>query len=78
VRFEVRRENNEYTDFTGFHVSTSISVSVATTDLGAAPKHAPKTRTVLAEVARIIPARSANGYYPVYTDIPRGRAGYCA
>ena len=20
----------------------------------------------------------ANGYYPVYTDIPRGNAGYCA
>jgi hypothetical protein len=35
---------------------------------------------ILAEVARTIPAAqlTTDGYYPVYTDVPRGRAGYCA
>jgi hypothetical protein len=35
---------------------------------------------ILAEVAKVItsPDPSGNGYYPVYTDIPRGNAGYCA
>ena len=26
----------------------------------------------------MIPTPVANGYYPVYTDLPRGRATYCA
>ena len=36
--------------------------------------------TILAEVAKVItsPDPSGNGYYAVYTDIPRGNAGYCA
>jgi hypothetical protein len=35
---------------------------------------------ILAEVVKVItaPDPSGNGYYPVYTDIPRGNAGYCA
>ena len=35
---------------------------------------------ILAEVAKVItnPDPSGNGYYAVYTDIPRGSAGYCA
>ena len=35
---------------------------------------------ILAEVAKVItsPDPSGNGYYPVYTDLPRGHAGYCA
>jgi hypothetical protein len=35
---------------------------------------------ILAEVAKNItnPDPSGNGYYPVYTDIPRGNANYCA
>lgn len=37
------------------------------------------TSTILAEVCReISPDPSGNGYYPVYTDTPRGHAGYCA
>jgi len=42
------------------------------------------TATILAEVARQVTAGqitldlSGNGYYPVYTDLPRGTAGYCA
>ena len=38
------------------------------------------TSATLAEVARNItnPDPTGNGYYPVYTDLPRGNAGYCA
>jgi hypothetical protein len=33
---------------------------------------------VLTVVARNISNPVANGYYPVYSDIPRGHSGYCA
>lgn len=33
---------------------------------------------ILAEVCKVIPSPVSNGYYPVYTDLPRGNAGYCA
>jgi hypothetical protein len=37
------------------------------------------TGPILAEVCKLVtPDTSGNGYYPVYTDIPRGNAGYCA
>jgi len=36
------------------------------------------TSTILAEVCKVIPNPVSNGYYPVYTDVPRGNAGYCA
>ena len=42
------------------------------------------TSTILAEVCKqiaagnIVPDAGGNGYYPVYTDVPRGNAGYCA
>jgi len=38
------------------------------------------TSTILTEVCKEIPNPdpTGNGYYPVYTDTPRGHAGYCA
>jgi hypothetical protein len=42
------------------------------------------TSAILAEVCKqitagnIAPDPGGNGYYPVYTDVPRGNAGYCA
>lgn len=33
---------------------------------------------ILAEVCKVIPSPVSNGYYPVYTDVKRGSAGYCA
>ncbi len=42
------------------------------------------TSTILAEVCKqvtagnIVPDAGGNGYYPVYTDVKRGSAGYCA
>jgi hypothetical protein len=37
------------------------------------------TSAILAEVCKTVtPDSSGNGYYAVYTDLPRGNAGYCA
>lgn len=38
------------------------------------------TSPILAEVCKVItsPDPSGNGFYPVYTDVKRGSAGYCA
>src|SRR5207244_4459596 len=38
------------------------------------------TSTILAEVCKAItsPDPSGNGFYPVYSSVPRGNAGYCA
>ena len=33
---------------------------------------------ILAEVCKVIPNPVSDGYYPVYTDVKRGSAGYCA
>lgn len=39
-----------------------------------------RTSTILAEVCKVVksPDSAGNGYYAVYTDVPRGHAGYCA
>ena len=68
--------NGEYTDSSG-HVSTAVSSSGYLVDSSAAPS-APTTAQVLAVVARKISNPKTNGYYPVYSDKKRGRAGYCA
>jgi hypothetical protein len=36
------------------------------------------TSAILAEVCKVIANPVSNGYYPVYVDLPRGNAGYCA
>lgn len=37
------------------------------------------TQTILNEVCKVVsPASNGDGYYAVYTDTPRGNAGYCA
>ena len=37
------------------------------------------TSAILAEVCKnVTPDSSGNGYYPVYVDLPRGNASYCA
>jgi len=67
----------EYTDGGG-SVSTSVSYSGHLFDSSAAPSHAPSTSAVLAIVAANISSPQPNGYYPVYSDQPRGHANYCA
>jgi hypothetical protein len=37
-----------------------------------------QTGPILAEVCKVIPNPVSNGYYPVYTDVKRGSARYCA
>jgi hypothetical protein len=69
--------NTEYFD-SGGHVGTSVSYSGHLLDTSAAPRHAPRTSTVLAEVAKMITNPVPNGYYPVYVDTKRGHTGYCA
>jgi hypothetical protein len=48
-------------------------------DASATPSGAPSTSQVLQEVANATNNHPvANAYYPVYSDQPRGNAGYCA
>jgi hypothetical protein len=71
--------NTEYTDSANRRVSTGITFGKSNDrfDYSATPARDPGTSGVLAEVGKMI-APVPNGYYPVYTDIPRGNAGYCA
>jgi hypothetical protein len=70
--------NSEYYDGSG-NVNTSISSAGHLTDSTATPSGAPSTSQVLAAVARATNnSPVANAYYPVYSDKPRGSAGYCA
>ena len=72
------KTSDEYTGSNG-------QVGAATTHLGhvidtSASTGGGNTSTILAEVCKVItsPDKSGNGYYAVYTDTPRGNAGYCA
>jgi hypothetical protein len=74
------RSNGEYYDATGNVNTSTISRGSDVVDSATAtPPGAPSTAQVLAEVAKATnnnPTRGA--YYPVYSDQPRGNAGYCA
>lgn len=69
--------NTEYTGTNGA-VGNGVTFNGHVIDTSAAPRRAPSTSAVLAEVARRITSPKANGYYPVYSDQKRGHAGYCA
>jgi hypothetical protein len=70
--------NTEYTDSLGRQVQTNVSVGNSLPDTSATPARDPGTSGIQAEVAKMITNPVSNGYYPVYTDIRRGSAGYCA
>ena len=70
--------NSEYNDSTNKFVSTAVHENTVKIDGSAAVSRAPQTSDILAEVARMYPHPTANAYYPVYIDQPRGHAGYCA
>jgi hypothetical protein len=73
------RTNGEYTDGSGTVNTSSIGKSGNLTDTSATPTGAPSTSAVLSEVAKVTGNHPvANAYYPVYSDQPRGNAGYCA
>jgi hypothetical protein len=71
--------SDEYTD----NLSSGDQVGPTTTYAGhlidpSTASGGASTSVILAEVAKEITNPDPNGYYPVYTDVPRGRAGYCA
>ena len=71
--------NSEYNDGSGNVNTTNISKTADMTDSSATPSGAPSTNQVLAEIASATNNHPvANAYYPVYSDQPRGTAGYCA
>lgn len=70
------KTSDEYTGTNG-QVGPNTTLGSDVIDLSPAGSGA-KTSTILAEVCRKIAAPVANGYYPVYVDLPRGHAGYCA
>ena len=71
--------NSEYTDGAGNVNTTNVSSSGHLSDSTATPSGAPSTSQVLAEVAKVTNNNPVPGaYYPVYSDQPRGNAGYCA
>ena len=73
------RTNSEYYDTSGNVNTSSISKASDLSDYSATPSGAPSTNQVLAEVAKMTNNNPvANAYYPVYSDQPRGSAGYCA
>jgi hypothetical protein len=73
------RTNSEYTDGSGNVNTSSIAKGTDLTDTSATPSGAPSTAQVLAEVAAVTNNNpTPNAYYPVYSDQPRGSAGYCA
>jgi hypothetical protein len=75
------KTSDEYTGG-GAKVGPGVTVTRGpdAVDTTAAPGHAPTTSSILAEVAKEYPTPdpSGTGYYPVYTDTPRGGAQYCA
>jgi hypothetical protein len=68
--------SDEYTGTNG-QVSSSLTYGGHFVDSTAA-SGGQRVSPILAEVCKVIPNPVANGYYPVYTDLPRGHASYCA
>jgi len=69
--------NSEYTGSNGSVTTTIVTPVTSQTDTSAATGGS-RTGPILAEVCKEITTPVAYGYYPVYVDIPRGSAGYCA
>ena len=67
----------EYNSSNG-QVSGTVSYQGHVVDPTAGPSSPPTTQQIVNEVAKMIPSPVANGYYPVYVDLKRGNAGYCA
>jgi hypothetical protein len=71
--------SDEYTGTNG-QVSSSVSYGGHAVDTTAA-SGGGSTSAILAEVCKVVGSTApsdGSGYYAVYTDLPRGNAGYCA
>ncbi|MGE5717996.1 MAG: hypothetical protein ACM369_15205 [Acidobacteriota bacterium] len=70
--------SDEYSGSNG-QVGPTISVLQYVLDTSSGLTRAPKTSTILAEVCKEFTGPAdGTAYYAVYTDLPRGHAGYCA
>ena len=69
--------STEYTDGNNVHVGAATQHNGSMIDLSNA-SGGGSTNAILAEVSKEITNPVANGFYAVYTDLPRGNAGYCA
>ena len=70
--------NTEYTESSGAHVGTTVTLGYTNMDPSVAVKNGSRTSPILAEACSKATTLKTNGYYPVYIDQPRGHAGYCA
>jgi hypothetical protein len=68
---------SEYSGPAGLFVGDSITYNGHHVDTAPAAGGS-RTGPILAEVCRQISNPQANGYYPVYVDLPRGHANFCA
>jgi hypothetical protein len=68
------------TEYAGSNGQTSGIVNYANhlIDTSRGPTSPPSTAQIVAEVAKLVANPVLHGYYPVYTDLRRGNAGYCA
>lgn len=71
------RTVDEYTSTTSSNGAGTLTYGGHIVDSSAA-SGGGNTGTILAEVCKVITNPVSNGYYPVYTDLPRGNAQYCA
>jgi hypothetical protein len=77
--------NSNYAKTTDEYTGTNGTVGAFSTYAGhlvdpTTAANGSSTSAILAEVCKLItgPDISGNGYYPVYTDVARGSAGFCA
>jgi hypothetical protein len=74
------KTNTEYKNASNQAVTSTVSYFGHVVDHSSTPRRIPSTSEVLNEVCTVIGPDivSADGYYPVYIDVPRGHAQYCA
>lgn len=70
------KTSDEYTGSNG-QVGSSLINDHYLVDTSAAA-NGSSTSAIVAEACKEIATPVSNGYYPVYVDVPRGNAGYCA
>jgi hypothetical protein len=77
-------DGSDYSKTSDEYTGSNGQVGAATTYEGhiidvSAATGGGSTSAILNEVCKVVtPNASGNGYYAVYTDVPRGHAGYCA
>jgi hypothetical protein len=69
--------SNEYYDASGNKVTSSVTHAGHVIDTSTATG-GNQTGPILKEVCKVITNPVSNGYYPVYVDVRRGNANFCA